>query len=70
MTEGKINKDDRLFRVIRERMASAIDAVYYDFLVAANRTGDDLYVYDDIENATDKLAECLVFMIENNPKEK
>lgn len=61
---------DRLFRVIRERMASAIDAVYYDFLVAANRTGDDLYVHDDIEYATDKLAECLVFMIENNPQVK
>ena len=55
---------------IRNQLETSVNEVYYNFLVATNKTGDDLYIHHDFEEAIDKLTDSLMFMIENNPNAK
>lgn len=62
--------DKTLRQAIRKQIDTAVNEVYYNFLTAMNKTGDDLYIHHDYEEAVDKLTDSLVFMIENNPSAK
>ena len=53
----------------RDRINDAVQDAFFNVLKAFHKTGDDLYLPKDFDEAINNLAEDLEFMLLHNPKE-
>lgn len=65
--EFTIEQQSALWYLVNSRINNVVNQVFYDTLKAFGKSGDDLQLPHNFNDAVGNLADDLVYMLLNNP---